>query len=112
VPDIAPLFHSSKVFVAPLRFGAGVKGKIGDALSYGLPVVTTSVGASGMGIDNEHQAIIADSPEEFAAAVVRVHTDDQLWRQLSDAGYAHVEKYFSPEVVEKTIEDSITSLRD
>jgi glycosyltransferase involved in cell wall biosynthesis len=65
-----------------------------------------------MGIDNEHQAIIADSSEEFAAAVVRVHTDDQLWRQLSDAGYAHVEKYFSPEVVEKTIEDSITSLRD
>jgi GT2 family glycosyltransferase len=110
VPDITPFFNRSKVFVAPLRFGAGVKGKIGDALSYGLPVVTTSVGASGMGFANEHQAMIADTPEEFAAAVVRVHTDRHLWQQLSDAGYEHIEKHFSPEVVEKTIVDSITSL--
>ena len=48
VPDIAPLFASCRLMVAPLRFGAGVKGKIGEALSYGLPVVTTDIGAEGM----------------------------------------------------------------
>jgi glycosyltransferase involved in cell wall biosynthesis len=109
VEDITPLLNSSRVFVAPLRFGAGVKGKIGDALSFGLPVVTTDVGAEGMGFKNGNQVMIANSPGEFAAAVVRVYEDRDLWQQLSDAGYAHIDKYFSPKAVEKVILDSMAS---
>src|SRR5207253_325568 len=73
VPDIAPLFGSRRVFVAPLRFGAGVKGKIGDALSYGLPVVTTDVGAEGMGFENGKHILIANDAASFAEMVIRVY---------------------------------------
>jgi len=110
VEDITPLLNLSRIFVAPMRFGAGVKGKIGDALSYGLPVVTTDVGAEGMGFENGNQVMIVNSPGEFAAAVVSVYKDEKLWQRLSDAGYAHIEKYFSPKAVEKAIINSMASI--
>ena len=110
VPDIEPFFHGSRVFVAPVRFGAGVKGKIGDALSYGLPLVTTIIGAEGMGLRHGYEVMIADDPEAFAKAVIEVYRDAQLWQRLSDDGYVHIEKHFSPEVVEETIIASIEVL--
>lgn len=109
VPEVDRFFHEARVFVAPLRFGAGVKGKIGDALSFGLPVVTTSVGAAGMGFENGNQALIGDEPEAFAHAVIRAYDNPVLWQRLSDNGYEHVKRYFSPEVVERTI---LASLKD
>jgi glycosyltransferase involved in cell wall biosynthesis len=93
--------------VAPLRFGAGVKGKIGEALSYGLPVVTTNIGAEGMSLRDGEEALIADSPRDFAAAVLRAYRDEALWRRLSECGYAHVRQHFSPEAVGQVINDSI-----
>src|SRR5690606_34781966 len=55
IPDVSPYFLSSRVFVAPLRFGAGMKGKIGQSFEYGLPVITTDIGAEGMTlIDRTH----------------------------------------------------------
>lgn len=110
VPDAAPFFEGARVFVAPLRFGAGVKGKVGEALSYGLPVVTTSVGAEGFGLRDGEEALIADDPREFAAAVVRLYSDGELWRRLADSGYRHVEKNFTPEVIAETINTSIREL--
>jgi glycosyltransferase involved in cell wall biosynthesis len=103
VPDLEPLLYSRRVFVAPLRFGAGVKGKIGDALSYGLPVVTTDVGAEGMGFESGKQILIGNTPEEFAKAVITVYRNEQLWQSLSDNGYTHIANYFSPEAVETAI---------
>jgi glycosyltransferase involved in cell wall biosynthesis len=110
VPDIDPLLARSRVFVAPLRFGAGMKGKIGEALAYGIPVVTTAIGAEGMSLRDGQEALIADSPGDFAAAVVRAYSDAGLWRRLSDEGYAHVAKNFSPEVVSRIINDSVRGL--
>jgi GT2 family glycosyltransferase/glycosyltransferase involved in cell wall biosynthesis len=109
VPDIEPLFHSTRVFVAPLRFGAGVKGKIGDALSYGVPVVTTDVGAEGMQFEHGNQVLLANTPEDFARSVIEIYTNPELWQRLSDAGYEHVARYFSPEILERVI---LNSLRD
>ena len=107
VPDIEPLFQSSRVFVAPLRFGAGVKGKIGDALSYGVPVVTTSVGAEGMQFEHDKEVLLANTPEDFANYVIQAYTNPELWQRLSDAGYEHIAKHFSPEAVERTILGSL-----
>lgn len=109
VPDIEPYFQSSRAFVAPIRFGAGVKGKVGDSLSYGLPLVTTNIGAEGMGLTNREQAMIADSAEDFARAVVELYQDRELWQRLSDKGYAHVEKNFGVHVVEDVVKRSISS---
>jgi len=80
VPDVTPYLDSHSVAMAPLRFGAGMKGKIGQALAAGLPVVTTSVGAEGMDLEDGKTALIADSPEAFAKAVVRLCTDRHLHR--------------------------------
>jgi GT2 family glycosyltransferase len=110
VPDIAPLFARSRVFVAPMRFGAGMKGKIGDALAYSIPVVTTNIGAEGMSLRDGEEALIADSPADFADAVVRLYRDAELWRRLSSNAHAHVERHFSPRVVGKIVNDSVRSL--
>jgi GT2 family glycosyltransferase len=110
VPDIEPLFARARVFVAPVRFGAGVKGKIGEALAHGLPVVTTKIGAEGMALRDGEEALIVDSPREFADAVLRLYDDAALWRRLSDNSRAHVERHFSPRVVGKVVNDSVRSL--
>jgi O-antigen biosynthesis protein len=107
VPELGPVFARARVFVAPIRFGAGVKGKIGEALSYGLPVVTTNIGAEGMSLRDGEEALIADSPQDFAAAVLRAYRDEALWRRLSERGYAHVRQHFSPGAVGQVINDSI-----
>ena len=107
VPDLDPVMESARVFVAPIRFGAGINGKIGEALAYGLPVVTTPLGAAGMGFDDGEQALVADGPREFAAAVARLYRDAELWQQLSERGRRHVAQNFTPEVVGRVINDSL-----
>ena len=107
LPDIEPLLQSCRVFIAPIRFGAGVKGKIGEAMSYALPVVTTSIGAEGFDLENEVNAMIADTPEGFAAAVVRLYADERLWQTLAQNSRRHVAENLTPEVIAKTINNSI-----
>jgi len=108
--DVDSVFQSSRIFVAPLRFGSGMKGKIGQALSYGLPVVTTSIGAEGMNLKNESEVLIADDPGQFAAAVIRLYTDQALWQRLSDQGYEHIARHFTPEIVEEQIRLAMDTL--
>jgi glycosyltransferase involved in cell wall biosynthesis/GT2 family glycosyltransferase len=110
VPDIETVLARARVSVAPLRFGAGINGKIGEALAHGLPVVTTTIGAAGIALRDGEEALIADSPEDLADATVRLYTDAALWQRLSDKGYAHVERNFSPRVVRKVVNDSVRSL--
>lgn len=86
LPDVAPYFEESRVFVAPLRYGAGMKGKIGQALSYGLPVVTTTVGTEGYELADGSSCLIADDAPSFAKAIVRLYTDVELWARCSEAG--------------------------
>jgi GT2 family glycosyltransferase/glycosyltransferase involved in cell wall biosynthesis len=85
-PDLTAMYARARVAVAPLRYGAGVKGKVGEALSLGVPMVVTSVAAEGMGIVDREHALIGDSPEEFAMAVCELLEDDELWSSLSLSG--------------------------
>ncbi|MGH9967748.1 MAG: glycosyltransferase [Pyrinomonadaceae bacterium] len=110
VPDIDPLFQSARVFVAPLRFGAGVNGKIGEALSYGIPVVTTSLAAEGLGLTHGKDAMIADDPQDFADCVLEVYRNEDLWQRLADCGYRHIENHFTPRVVGGKIAAGLRSL--
>jgi glycosyltransferase involved in cell wall biosynthesis len=95
VPDVAPYFESCRVFVAPLRFGAGMKGKVGQSMSHGLPIVATKIGAEGMGLRHETEILIADGSQDFANSVNRLYSDEILWRKLSHNGLAHVEANYS-----------------
>ena len=110
VPDVDPLFAHARVFIAPVRFGAGVKGKIGEALAYAIPLVTTTVGAEGMSLRDGEEALIADTAADFAASVVRLYRDEELWRRLASNAHAHVEQHFSPRVVGRIVNDSVRNL--
>jgi GT2 family glycosyltransferase/glycosyltransferase involved in cell wall biosynthesis len=91
VPQTTPYLDAARVSIAPLRFGAGVKGKIGEAMSHGVPVVTSTVGAEGIGLRHGEHALIADSPDAFAAAVVALHRDRALWESISASALAHID---------------------
>jgi GT2 family glycosyltransferase len=108
IEDIEPYFAATRLSIAPLRYGAGVKGKVNQAMSYGVPVVVTSMAAEGMHLTDGRDALIADDARAFAEAVARAYQDEALWRQLSSEGRANVEAHFSSDVaaqeVEKTLE--------
>lgn len=103
VPDPAPWFEGCRVFVAPLRYGAGMKGKIGQAMGFGLPVVTTTVGAEGLRLVEGEHALVADAPERFAAEVVRLYGDPVLWETLAEASWRHVARHFSEDPARRTL---------
>lgn len=79
IPDLAAEFAETRVFVVPLRFGAGTKGKITVALAHGVPIVTTPVGAEGFDETILGALRVADSAAEFAAIVAELMTDDAAW---------------------------------
>ncbi|MDQ1592817.1 MAG: hypothetical protein QOG71_3444 [Pyrinomonadaceae bacterium] len=110
VPDVEPFWQTRRVFVAPLRYGAGVKGKIGESLAHGLPVVTTPVGAEGMGLAHAESAMIAATPAAFADAVVELYTRPDLWQRLADRGYEQIARHFAPARIAPVIEDALKEL--
>ena len=110
VSDLESVMSTCRVFVAPIRFGSGVNGKIGESLAHGLPVVTTAVGAEGWGFTNGEQVLLADSPSDFASAVLRLYNNEKLWQELANGGYAHIKENNTPAVVGKIINDSVRSV--
>ena len=104
VRDLEPFLHGCRVSVAPLRYGAGVKGKVNQAMSHGLPVVATTCAAEGMFLEPEHDVLVADNVRDFAAQVVRAHQDPDLWQRLSDGGMANVEQHFSRAAAGRALE--------
>jgi len=109
VPSIEPFLENSRINLAPLRSGAGVKGKINQAMSHGLPVVATSIAAEGMFLRHEHNALIADSALDFAAQVARLYQDATLWQQLSDNGYVNIAEHFSSALARDTLRTLLPS---
>lgn len=82
VSDMENFLLENRLMVAPLRYGAGVKGKIGQAFEYHLPVVTTSIGAEGMGLADGINALIVDKKEGFADNIIRLYRNSKLWKKL------------------------------
>ncbi|MCD9033920.1 glycosyltransferase [Luteimonas sp. Y-2-2-4F] len=103
VPDLAPYVDGCRVAVAPLRFGAGVKGKINLSMAHGQPVVATPVAAEGMHLRDGEDVLVAQDAQGFAEAVVRLHEDAALWRRLADGGLANVARHFSVDAARETV---------
>jgi glycosyltransferase involved in cell wall biosynthesis len=109
VEQLEPYFQRFRLFVAPLRFGAGINGKIGQALAYGLPTVTTPIGAEGLELTDGANVVIATDAPDFAAAVHRLYPDPQLWQQLSQNGLRHMERH-RPEAIQPVLANLLDSL--
>ena len=103
VADLDPYLDACRLSVAPLRFGAGVKGKINLAQASGVPVVATSIAVEGMHLQPEIDVLVADDPEAFAAAVVRVYEDPDLWSRLSESALTVTREYFSQAAADRAI---------
>jgi glycosyltransferase involved in cell wall biosynthesis len=104
VPEMAPYLRKAQISIAPLRYGSGVKGKIGEALSYGLPVVTTSIGLEGFGLTIGKNVLAGDTPAAFATHVVNLLRDSALHAQISLAGWEFLRDRFSEVAVRKQVQ--------
>jgi glycosyltransferase involved in cell wall biosynthesis len=111
VPDLEPLIDAHRFSIAPLRYGAGVKGKINQALAHGLPVVATRCAVEGMGLTHGIDALVADDAEGLAKAVLAAYDDEPLWQQLVQGGLANTEREFSPERARATLRAIFNQLR-
>ena len=95
VPDIGPYMDGCRIAVAPLRYGAGVKGKVNLSMAHGQPVVATACAVEGMHLRAGEDVLVADGAQAFADAIVRLYGDEVLWTRLRDAGLRNVEEHFS-----------------
>ena len=105
VADLTPFLNGCRVSLAPLRYGAGVKGKVNQAMSHGLPVVATGCAAEGMYLEHERDVLVADQAADFAAQVIRLYKDPVLWSRLAEGGLANVEQHFSLRAAERVLAD-------
>lgn len=101
VQDITSLFLTHKMMVAPLRYGAGVKGKIGQAFEYGLPVVTSSTGAEGMYLEHNKNALLANNATEFAEQIIKLLSDKHTWQTLKNNSTESLKPFSIETLLEK-----------
>jgi polysaccharide biosynthesis protein PslH len=94
VPELLPYMEQAGVFVVPLRAGGGMRVKILEALARGLPLVTTTLGCEGIAVEDGRHVLIADTPEGFAAAVIRLLDDRSLADQLGHNGRELIENTY------------------
>lgn len=109
VPDLAPWLDGALASFAPLRFGAGVKGKINMAMSYGVPVVATPVAVEGMHLEQGQNVLLADTAEAFAQAAQQLQRDSDLWQRLSRASVENVKRHFSSNLAYEALERALAS---
>jgi hypothetical protein len=105
VKNLNPIFEEIRLTVAPLRYGAGIKGKIGSSLCYGLPCVATPIAVEGMGLTNEENVLVGDTPEEFANAVCQAYLDSDLWQRISAGGHQFALENYSVNVIRERVKN-------
>ncbi|OYQ34667.1 group 1 glycosyl transferase [Flavobacterium cyanobacteriorum] len=106
VEDIVPYFGEARLFVAPLRFGAGIKGKIGQSLENSLPLITTSIGAEGFDLGDFEREIVADTAHDFAQKIINLYFNQKLWEEISDYSSKVIEP-FSIAAAEQNVIDTL-----
>ncbi|WP_433870781.1 glycosyltransferase [Saccharopolyspora sp. CA-218241] len=110
VADLGPMYDRARATLAPLRFGAGVKGKVGESLSLGVPVAGTTMAVEGMHLDHGRDVLVADDAAGLAAAVIRLLTDDDHWLRMSASGRDAIEAQFGPEVSKRCLTELLTTV--
>jgi GT2 family glycosyltransferase/glycosyltransferase involved in cell wall biosynthesis len=110
VEDLDQYLNHCRLAVAPLRYGAGVKGKVNMSMSRGQPVVATPLAIEGIHAEHGREILVAESEQAFAKEVVRLYRDEKLWNEISDAGIKNVKSHFSVEAARKSIKELLGKL--
>jgi glycosyltransferase involved in cell wall biosynthesis len=103
VPALADILHKLRCTVVPLRYGAGIKGKVLESFAHGLPCVMSEVAAEGLELPEDLTWLVARSPAEFAEKLARVHEDAAFNGRLSEAGLAYIEQRHSAGAVTEAL---------
>lgn len=111
VETIDEFFGSVRASLAPLRYGAGAKGKVAASLALGTPCVSTSVGAEGMGLTPGVDVLVADDPDGFARHILAMLDDENRWNELRQAGVDFARRETSREVVRQRLSDMLGHLK-
>ena len=109
VPDITPYMDGCRIAIAPLRYGAGVKGKINLSMAHGQPVVATSCAIEGMHLRDGLDVLVGDDAETFATRLVLAYHDPDLWQKLSQNGLDNVARHFSIDAARATVQELFLS---
>jgi len=107
VEDLEALMDTMRVNVAPLRYGAGTKGKVVHALANGLPTVATSIAVEGMGLTEMEQVGIADTPAVFAERVKYFYENSKHWEKISANGISYTDSIYGVDVLKKNLFEKI-----
>lgn len=110
VQDLEPFVDRAAVAIAPLRYGAGMKGKVTNALASGIPVVTTAIGAQGLPLVDGLHCRIADAPESFATAVIETVTEQGKYAKIAAEGQLLVKAICGPSAVKRVLETELVEL--
>lgn len=95
VSDVASVYNSCRVFIAPLQSGAGIKGKVIGALAHGVPSVLSDIAVEGIGVCDEINAFVASSPDEWVNRIMMLYTDQALWEQMSQHALSFAKRHYS-----------------
>lgn len=107
VENLDTLFNSCRVFVAPLRFGAGIKGKIGQSLEYNLPLVTTNIGSEGFDFSTTEDLMVGRTAREIANKVIKIYNNSTNWNMVS-RNSINILRPFSFDHMKSTVLSSLT----
>ena len=110
VPETLPYLQKSWISIAPLRFGAGMKGKVGEAMAAGIPVVTTDFGAQGLDVRNGEQLLIATTADEYAEQINDLIVDSDKRKYIGNQGLLFIESHYSTQAVSIILEEFINKL--
>jgi polysaccharide biosynthesis protein PslH len=111
LPDMRPIMADASVLIAPLRMGSGTRLKVVEGLAMGKAMVSTSLGCEGIDVRDGEHLWIADSPEQFAAAVLKLLDDQAAAARLGAAGRAMVEQCYGWDSIVRRLEEIYESLR-
>jgi glycosyltransferase involved in cell wall biosynthesis len=111
VEDLEPILGSARTMVVPVRYGAGVKGKITQGLAAGLPIVTTRVGAEGLDGEDGKNMLIGEDAEGLAERILRVIEDDALWQSLSLGGLELARSRCSLEILDERLSEMLAATK-
>jgi glycosyltransferase involved in cell wall biosynthesis len=112
LPDLSDVYSRARVFLAPTRFAAGIPLKVYDAAAHGVPTVITPILARSIGWVHEREALVASTPEEFAAACQRLHEDRALWERVRSSALERVQEDCSVNNFDRTVAALLNSIAD
>lgn len=98
VKDVKPYFARGQVFIIPLKIGGGIRGKALEAMAMRRPIVSTTLGCEGINLHHDDSALFADTPQDFADAVIRMFNEPALRARLTEKAFRNVVEGYSWEV--------------